>query len=244
MLYGTRRQEQWTAQTAQLMMNSVLIHDNVDNVVSFLRWWVPTPPIWNRSSHALDAPIIEITSQMRVQKIEQLDFGISRCDFLTDNGLYVPDSASYEDSSEALINCPYLFLSPKDSIIYNKDKLESTQVFVGRRIGARDGNGRDTGNAQRSTIVLTPQLMKGKVKSQRGGWFSRKDKSSSVQVRKPIQMSERTKWTVALVGTIVRSLVHELYASECAALCNVHSSLFYVDRYIDDWKLIHGPYHV
>ena len=58
---------------------------------------------------------------MRVQKIEQLDFGISKCEYLTNDGLYVPDSATYEDHGSTLINCPFLFLSPKDSIIYNKD---------------------------------------------------------------------------------------------------------------------------
>jgi hypothetical protein len=89
MLFGTRRLDRWTAQTAQYLMNTVLTHDQVDNVVSFLRWWVSTPPSWNRSTHVLDEATIVISGTMRVHKIEQLDFGIARCDFLTTDGLYV-----------------------------------------------------------------------------------------------------------------------------------------------------------
>lgn len=89
MLFGTRRLDRWTSKTAQFLMNSVLTHDKVDNVISFLRWWVSTPPCWNRGSHSLDEGAVVISSPMRVQKIEQLDFGISQCDYLTEDGLYV-----------------------------------------------------------------------------------------------------------------------------------------------------------
>ena len=142
--------------------------------------------------------------------------------------------------------------------MYNKDKIDGTQVFVGRKIGEGGSGGQSSGSGDsseatsRSTIVLTPQLPKSAkpIKAPRSSWFSRRDTSKSksdpksAMVRKPIQMTARARWTVAIVGTIVRTLVHELYVTECAELCNVHSSLFYVDRYIDDWRGIHGPYHI
>ena len=54
MLYGTPKADLWTCKAAQYMMNAVLIHPNVNNVVSFLRWWVSTPPTWDRAQHQLD----------------------------------------------------------------------------------------------------------------------------------------------------------------------------------------------
>ena len=179
-------------------------------------------------------------SPARVQKVEQLDRGISRCDYLTIDGFYVPDSATYEDHTDSLINCPFLFLSPKDTIIHNKDKM--SQLLIGRTPDSRDGANRDPDSAARP-IVLVP--VSGQP-TRRSSWFQRSIKKiRGVDKQRFVSSaSERTKWGVGVVGTVLRTLVHELYTTECATLCKVHSSLFYVDRYIQDWKHIHGQYHM